>query len=134
MLKIKHDIKSLYAINLIEGEGVGTAYEYYAKFRKLERFLNSIEKPKKILIAGLPEKYGLSMDFILLGQILKAETVVVDERPQVLARARRVLDILKENGLLDTSMVVFQKVENIASFKDENIIKGKSGKSLPWQI
>jgi len=70
----------------------------------------------------------------LLGQILKAETVVVDERPQVLARARRVLDILKENGLLDTSMVVFQKVENIASFKDENIIKGKYDLALSSEV
>ena len=70
MLKIKYDIKSLYAINLVEGEGLGTAYEYYAKFRKLENFINSIKKPKRILIAGLPEKYGLSMDFFLLGQML----------------------------------------------------------------
>jgi len=134
MLKIKHDIKSLYAINLVEGEGVGTAYEYCAKFRKLEKFINSIEKPKKILIAGLPEKYGLSMDFFLLGQILKAETVVVDERPEVLARAQSVLSTLKEKQLIDAKMVVFEKVENLTSFKDEGIMKGKFDLALSSEV
>ena len=87
MLKITENIRSLYAINLVEGEGVGTAYEYYVKLRKLERFVNSIERPKRILIAGLPERYGLSMDFFLLGQMLQAETVAIDERSDALERA-----------------------------------------------
>ena len=45
-------------LNLLEGEGLGTSYEYYVKFRRLKRFILSVGPPKKILIAGLPERYG----------------------------------------------------------------------------
>ena len=79
MLKIRETIKSLYPINLLEGEGVGTAYEYFVKLKKLERFINTIGPVKRILIAGLPERYGLSMDFVLIGRMLNAQVVVVDE-------------------------------------------------------
>jgi hypothetical protein len=134
MLKIKKSIHSWYAINLVEGEGIGTAYEYCAKFRKLARFLNSIEKPKNILIAGLPEKYGLSMDFFWLAQILKAETVVVDERPEVLDRAQRVLSKLEEKQILDAKTVVFEEIESLRSFKVESIIKGKFDLALSSEV
>ncbi len=105
----------MYEINLIEGEGVGTAYEYYTKLRKLKRFINSIDRPKKVLIAGLPEKYGLSMDFFLIGQSLNADTVVVDERDTILERARKALDIIKSGGRFN-NRVRFMKTDNLARF------------------
>ena len=98
MSEIRENIRSLYAVNLLEGEGVGTAYEYYAKSKKLKRFLHAIGRPKRILIAGLPERYGLSMDFFLLGDRLDAETVVIDERPDALARAGNVIEALRSEG------------------------------------
>jgi hypothetical protein len=98
MKKTTENIRSLYTINLLEGEGVGTSYEYYAKSRKLRKFLRKIEKPTRILIAGLPEKYGLSMDSFLLAEGLGAEIVVVDERPDVLERAKSVIESLKSRG------------------------------------
>jgi len=116
----KESIKSLYPINLIEGEGVGTSYEYFAKLRKLKRFIRSINRPKKILIAGLPEKYGLSMDFFLLGQMLHAETVAIDERPDVLERVRTALMAIKSRELFNDTNIVLTQVDSVADFNNHN--------------
>ncbi len=114
----KEKIKSLYLLSLEEGEGLGTAYEYYAKLRKLKKFINSMEKPKRILMAGLPEKYGLSMDFFFLGQILEAETAVVDERAEVLERAQDVLRILIKKKIFGETKVLFFKADRIEDLTD----------------
>jgi hypothetical protein len=134
MIKIRENIKSLYAINLVEGEGVGTAYEYYAKLRKLEKFINSMEKPKKILIAGLPEKYGLSMDFFLLGQMLNTETVVVDERSEVLERAQNTLHHLNSIQRFDDKKVLFIKAEQMAEFKNESLLEEEFDLALSSEV
>jgi hypothetical protein len=79
-------IKTLYAPALAEGEGVGTAYEYFAKRLVLAPWLREISPLRRILVAGLPEKYGASLDFLLLARDLGAEVLVVDERPSALQR------------------------------------------------
>ncbi len=99
MLK-KISIKKLYPLALAEGEGVGTAYEYYAKRLLLSRWLADREPPHNILIAGLPQKYGASMDFLLLGAELNAELTIVDERPQAITRCKTAFEELqKSNGM-----------------------------------
>jgi nucleoside-diphosphate-sugar epimerase len=70
-----------YPIALAEGEGVGTAYEYLAKWRVLHKFLPGVHR---MLIAGLPEKYGSSLDFAALACALDADLVVADEREEAL--------------------------------------------------
>jgi hypothetical protein len=87
-------IKSLYTLALAEGEGMGTAYEYYVKRIALDRLLTGRPKPRTMLIAGLPEKYGASLDFVLLGGELGAAVTVVDERPEALARLQGALTAL----------------------------------------
>jgi len=119
-MNMKESIKSLYPVNLIEGEGVGTSYEYYAKLRKLKKFIRSIGRPKRILIAGLPEKYGLSMDFFLLGQMLQAETVAIDERPDVLERVRTALSAIKSRELFNDTNIVLRPVDSITDFNSHN--------------
>ena len=133
-MKVEKNIQSWYAINLIEGEGVGTSYEYYAKLRKLRRFINSIGKPKRILIAGLPEKYGLSMDFFLLGEILQAEIVVIDERSDALERASKTLSTLKSNKLFYETNVTFIKTDNLAKFNDKSVIEEKFDLALSSEV
>lgn len=123
MLRTKK-IKSLYIINLVEGEGLGTAYEYYAKLRKLKEFIKSIEKPKRILIAGLPQKYGLSMDFFLLAQMLHAETVVIDERGEILERAQKAFHTLKAKNIFSDTEILFLKADRIEEFN--NLSSGNS--------
>ena len=86
-----YTIKDLYALALAEGEGMGTAYEYYAKRLALGRWLKGRPRPASILIAGLPEKYGASLDFLLLAGELGAAVTVVADRPAALARLRGAL-------------------------------------------
>lgn len=87
---ITHSIRALYAPALAEGEGVGTAYEYYAKRLVLSRWLGAW-RPRRILVAGLPEKYGSSLDFLLLAADLGAEVTVLDDRQSALDQLREAL-------------------------------------------
>jgi len=131
----KESIKSLYPVNLIEGEGVGTSYEYYAKLRKLKKFIRSMDRPKRILIAGLPEKYGLSMDFFLLGQMLQAETVAIDERPDVLERVRTALSAIKTKELFNDTNIVLTQVDSVAEFnKHNNLFNERFGLALSSEV
>lgn len=84
----KYSVKALYPLALAEGEGMGTAYEYYVKRKALRPFLAEMPQPEKILIAGLPQKYGASLDFMLLASELGAEVTVVDDRQQAIDRLR----------------------------------------------
>jgi hypothetical protein len=88
-------IKQLYVLALAEGEGVGTAYEYYAKRLILLPWLARGQQPKSMLVAGLPEKYGSSLDFLLLGAEMGCHITVVDDRPDALARLSGALEKLE---------------------------------------
>jgi hypothetical protein len=102
MIKLpERSIHSLYPLALAEGEGVGTAYEYFAKRLVLAPWLANLPNPKSMLIAGLPEKYGSSLDFFLLGQdLLVPEVVVCDERPSALDKVSQSLASAQAAGLL----------------------------------
>lgn len=93
-------VKSLYVLALAEGEGVGTAYEYFAKRLVLRRWLASQKRPSRILIAGLPEKYGSSLDFLQLAQELRAGVTVVDERPLAFEKLQKSLAAAQKEGWL----------------------------------
>lgn len=94
-----YSIKDLYALALAEGEGMGTAYEYYAKRRALEPWLARRPRPQSILIAGLPQRYGLSLDFLLLASELGATVTILDERPAVFERLLAARENLLREGL-----------------------------------
>lgn len=108
-----YSIKSLYPLALAEGEGVGTAYEYVAKRLVLGRWLKGLSRPGRslqlgrspqlgrVLIAGLPQKYGASLDFFLLAHELGAELTVVDEREAALAKAQAALSVMQKLGQMD---------------------------------
>jgi hypothetical protein len=113
----RQSIKSLYRLSLVEQEGIGTAYEYYAKLARLSRFLRVVAKPKRILIAGLPERYGFSMDFFLLSEQLQAEIVAVDERPERVELAQSVLGQLVSKGILSGKQARFEIVRDLTDFK-----------------
>jgi hypothetical protein len=113
MYKICETIRSLYPVNLLEGEGVGTSYEYFVKLKKLERFINTIGSVNRILIAGLPERYGLSMDFFLIGQLLQAEIEVRDERPEALERARDVHRQLQAQQIFSDQVIEWEDMRSL---------------------
>jgi hypothetical protein len=94
-------IKSLYPLALAEGEGVGTAYEYFAKRLVLARWLAKLPPVRHLIIPGLPEKYGTSLDFLLIAQEMGVpEVTVVDDRPASLDKIRQSLAAAQAMGEL----------------------------------
>jgi hypothetical protein len=93
-------VKALYPLALAEGEGVGTAYEYFVKRLALARWLPVLPRGGRLLIAGLPQKYGSSLDFLLLAEELGLRPTVIDERPSVLEKLARSLAAAQAEGLL----------------------------------
>jgi len=73
------------ALARLSGEGLGTAYEYCVKARVIERQLER-RSIKSVLVCGLPEKYGFSLDFPYLARQAGAKLTVVDERPETLKK------------------------------------------------
>ncbi len=103
-------INELYPLALAEGEGVGTAYEYFVKRRALQKFLIH-KQPQSMLIAGLPQVYGHSSDFLLLAQELGATLTVVDERAEKLEATKVLLAQLQADGRLVGLPVTFKQVD-----------------------
>ncbi len=99
MLK-RISIKALYVPALAEGEGVGTAYEYFAKRLVLSSWVKTLPPIKRVLIAGLPEKYGSSLDFMQLVHELGATAVIIDDRPQAIAKFQQSLQNVQAEGWL----------------------------------
>ena len=117
-----HAIKSLYPLALAEGEGVGTAYEYVAKRHVLRRWLGQVRSqlprnlPGRVLIAGLPEIYGTSLDYLLLAAELGWPALVVDDRPVFLAKTEQAAAAAQAQtpNLLAGLQLQFQQVANVA--------------------
>jgi len=111
-------IKSLYRLALAEGEGVGTAYEYFAKRMVLRRWLAGCDGARRVLIAGLPEKYGSSLDFLLIAQELgAAEIVVIDELEGVLEKNRRSLSAAQAGGDLTGVKPQYVRVSDLGGLE-----------------
>jgi hypothetical protein len=112
-------IKSLYRLALAEGEGIGTAYEYFAKRLVLSRWLAKCQPAPRMLIAGLPEKYGGSLDFLLIAQELNAsEIIVIDERANALEKNRTSLASAQAGGNLLGVKPEFVNFSNLGELED----------------
>jgi hypothetical protein len=118
-------IKSLYPLALAEGEGIGTAYEYFAKRLVLAPWLAKLPRPRRLLIAGLPEKYGSSLDFILLAQDMGVpDVVVIDDRAQALEKGHQSLAAAQSMGELTQLQPHYElvadmgRLEELAGFFD----------------
>lgn len=108
-----YSIKDLYTLALAEGEGMGTAYEYFAKRRALDAWLRDRPKPLTMLIAGLPERYGLSLDLLLLASELGARVTVVDERAETLDHLLAVRQPLVETNFLHLALPETRVVDDL---------------------
>ncbi len=109
-----YTVKDLYALALAEGEGMGTAYEYFAKRRALAPWLKRKDRPQSMLIAGLPQRYGLSLDFLLLATELGVAVTVIDERPAALERLIAARGALLEEGDFQLAEPETQLVDDLA--------------------
>lgn len=124
-------IKSLYPLALAEGEGVGTAYEYFAKRLVLRQWLSNLTISGDVLIAGLPEKYGASLDFLLLAEELGREVVIVDERPTALEKARGALTAAKEMGLLQSVNPTYEQTADLGRMAE---LSGRFGLAICSEV
>ncbi len=109
-------IRALYPYALAEGEGVGTAYEYVAKARFMRPIVERLSRrggTRRILVAGLPEKYGTSLDFAILADGLDAELEIADERERALDRSKSAIDAARRGGKLGGLRVRFRRCGSI---------------------
>ncbi|MEP7015313.1 MAG: hypothetical protein ABI925_07725 [Verrucomicrobiota bacterium] len=112
-------IKFLYALALAEEEGIGTAYEYFAKRLVLAPWLAKLPHPQRMLIAGLPEKYGFSLDFLLLAnEMAVANVVVIEERPWALDKLARSLAAAQAIGELTRLQPEYLLVPELGSLDE----------------
>jgi hypothetical protein len=132
--EIRQSIKSYYQLSLAEGEGVGTAYEYYAKAGKLGRFLGAVGRPKTILIAGLPERYGFSMDFFLLSEKLQSDILVIDDRDERVQRAREIVYELAQGGIMSRARIRFLVVPDLGEFGSVDLQRSEFDLALSCEV
>ncbi|MFH1073881.1 MAG: hypothetical protein V1752_02225 [Candidatus Firestonebacteria bacterium] len=110
-------MKKFYEVALLEGEGLGTAYEYYMKRRLLMKLFRKEGHPCSFCVFGLPERYGTSMDFCLLAGEVKAERVMLlDERSNAVMKCTSAVQKLKEKNLLPDLLL---QVKEGLTLKDE---------------
>ena len=114
----KININTLYSLALTEEEGLGTAYEYFVKLKLLNRFVKD-KKIKNVLIYGLPEKYGFSMDFVFFGQINNLDITVVDDREERISSFEKIINNLIKKGLLlkRPRIIKLKRLNNFKSSK-----------------
>ena len=85
------DLKFWYRLNLLEGEGLGSSYEYVNKLCKLRSWFSD-KRLNKVVIAGLPGKYGFSLDLILFSFLAGANVIIVaDDRQAKIKALTRIL-------------------------------------------
>ena len=100
------------------GEGYGTTYEYMAKGWLLMRTksLLGCDGIDKMLILGLPQRYGLSLDFLFWAEYLQVSEVVVfnteDDRTEAFLYGRQWL--LEHGKLKDIPIRVLKKWEDLS--------------------
>lgn len=110
----KVDLGTCSTLARLSCEGWGTAYEYYVKSALISEKINGITVDS-ILVYGLPEKYGLSLDHIFLGKLLGVPVTVVDERQNVLDRVSEALKSPKSKDLFHGIECTLTHAEKLAN-------------------
>lgn len=79
-------------LSFAENEGLGMWYEYLAKLR-----IYPSGHKMKVLVLGLPEKYGLGVDNLLFLMKGASSLTIVDNRPHVLANFKKIANNFLKN-------------------------------------
>jgi hypothetical protein len=107
-------IVDLYPIALLEGQGMGTAYEYSAKLKLLARIVSTTHPPRRLFMGGLPEDYGVDLDFALLAARYGCWTVVADDRPSALETFAHALTLPPLAGSADPGRFEMRQLTTLA--------------------
>ena len=81
--------RKFYDLAIKEGEGLGTVYEYLVKYKLLNKILPK-GRNHKVLVAGLPEKYGYSSDFFSFCEERDLDYEIIDERTDRIDRFKQI--------------------------------------------
>ena len=95
--------KAMHYAAWLGGEGYGTTYEYMAKARFLVKVKSILgcDGATQLLILGLPQKYGLSLDFLFWVDYLEVENIMVfDTRDDLLVDFMECRQYLIDEGLI----------------------------------
>jgi len=113
-----------YPLNLLEEEGLGTTYECLAKMHYFKTWFSK-SRNKTILVAGLPGKYGFSLDLILATYYLGATKInILDHRKNRLEKLKAIIaNPTFPNDLKLKTNLYFTKQKNIQSPKYLNKFK-----------
>lgn len=103
--------KKLLELTNAEWEGIGTWYEYLAKYKTFEK----LKDIKTVLVAGLPQEYGLSVDMLIFA--LNSKLTVIDNRREKL---NQFLKIAKKFKLDSNVKIVYTKDLTKYPFKNNS--------------
>lgn len=101
--------KRLLKLTYAEWEGIGTWYEYLVKYKIFKKLKNI----KTVLVAGLPQEYGLSTDMLLFA--LNSKVTIIDNRKEKL---NQFLQIAKKFKLDSNIKLIYCKDLTKYPFKD----------------
>ena len=122
MINLSFSLKDLYKVAILEGEGLGTAYEYFVKQRILNNFaLEKYGSPSSILIYGLPEKYGTSMDFVLFSHVHNCSISLCEDRPLALKKFKDSLKKLMNLYSIKENFVKIFLVKSLAKCEKDDL-------------
>lgn len=107
-------VADLYPLALLEGQGMGTAYEYSAKFKLLQRVIAAIGAPRRLFIGGLPEAYGVDLDFALLAARCGGQAIVADDRSRLLEAFASALTAPPLAGVTDPDRFEIRRLDTLA--------------------
>lgn len=108
---VTYNEQKLLDLTFAEWEGVGTWYEYLVKYRIFKKLKNI----KTVLVAGLPQEYGISADMLLFAKY--AKLTVIDDRKDKLEQFKK---LAKDFGF--SKNVIIKQVKSLTKlpFKDNN--------------
>jgi hypothetical protein len=114
MMTKRFSVVDLYPVALLEGEGMGTAFEYSVKLKMLHRAFKFCLPPRQILIGGLPEAYGVDLALALFAAQYDSRVVVADDRLPMLEKFADALQSLQLSGLVNAEHFEMRHLETLA--------------------
>jgi len=98
-----HISKLLLDLTLAEHEGVGTWHEYLSKYKIFKK----LENIKSVLLAGLPEEYGVASDILVFAK-KGCKITVLDDRKD---RLEKFIDVAKDFNISDKIKIIETDIE-----------------------
>ena len=113
-LSLPASVPNLYHLALWEGEGLGTAYEYSVKLKLLRRVVSRMGPPRRVLVGGLPEAYGVDLSLALLAGWYDCQVVVAEDREPLLQTFFRGLEAPPLAGRVDPGRFEMRLLDTLA--------------------